>query len=213
MRRLIAIIGSAALLAAASLNGSWLYASNQHTASSQRESARANLADTQHVVYLPLANRDQGDADATPTPGPSPTPGSADPDPTAVAGEGGIAPQLASAEDQSVTLGAQGPGGEASPNFVASTNLHTSRLYYLPYRGYGVTCRADSRITTSSLVFASISETGSAAGRRFIGAAPIRIESVSPYAGGVCISLTIQWSSSLPFAIDYLVVNGNTSVR
>ncbi|MFL5807812.1 MAG: hypothetical protein ACJ8CR_39540 [Roseiflexaceae bacterium] len=93
------------------------------------------------------------------------------------------------------------------PSFVSSYALYTNRVFFYPYKGYGKYYFSDWRINRNSKVLASISETSGLRGPRFVGAAPIRIESVAPGAGYVVISFSIQWGSPLPYAIDYLIVN------
>lgn len=138
--------------------------------------------------------------------GPQPTVAPANPEATATADGSEASGLEIASQDALPAKPAAGADGAANPNFVPSSALHTGRVTFNPYRGYGVGRINDWRVLSTSKIFISVSELNG--GQRIIGAAPIRVESVAPHFGYFNLSVRVDWGAPLPFQVDYMIVNG-----
>jgi hypothetical protein len=93
---------------------------------------------------------------------------------------------------------------DVSANGVSSALAAAYCLYN--FNGTGVLLRCNwSKITANSHVVLAISEYGTGGPTdRFIGAAPMTIHNIAPFAGGVTAEVDINWGSPLNIRLDVL---------
>ncbi len=85
------------------------------------------------------------------------------------------------------------------------------RVFWGQFNGT-VTCTLnDNDINHQSVVFAAVSE-GDAGNttqspQRFLGSAPMRVENIAPFDGGVVLRLQIDWGSPLNVWTDIFILD------
>jgi hypothetical protein len=94
----------------------------------------------------------------------------------------------------------------AAPDF-------TYRHHWGPFRGLLLLTLNSGRISKTSNVFVSASETGELVTNvdpvpdPFVGSARYTVHNVAPFNGGVRVRLNVEWPDPLLIQVSYLVVN------